>query len=91
MQELITNKTPFPTLVVPLGKDGSISHAITIVDDLFIDSTQKHALKLCAESFDWAVGNTCIGIYRAIWFQHPWKQKTSKSAEVFNRECNKNY
>jgi hypothetical protein len=33
-------------VVIPLGGDGGIGHAITIVGDLIFDSTQSHALKL---------------------------------------------
>ena len=90
MEELISIQTPYPTLVLPLGRDGSISHAITIVDDILIDSTQKQALKKCAEAFDWAVGSTCDGIYLAIRFQHPWKV-ICRSDDVYNRKCNTNY
>jgi hypothetical protein len=44
-------------VVVPLGGDGGICHAITIVGDLIFDSTQSHALKLGKDSLDWCCAN----------------------------------
>jgi len=34
IQELCSKKTVYPTVVVPLGKDGSCNHAVCVVDDL---------------------------------------------------------
>ena len=48
--------TEFPTVVVPQGRDGSVNHAVCIVDDLVFDSTQPKALKLCRETLDWVCG-----------------------------------
>jgi hypothetical protein len=39
-------------VVISLGGDGGIGHAITIVGDLIFDSTQSHALKLGKNSLD---------------------------------------
>ena len=41
-----------PTLVIPLNKDGSCSHAVTIVGDKIFDATEVYALKLCRESME---------------------------------------
>ena len=41
VEQLVNNKTIYPTLVVPTGNDGSTGHAISIMDDLIFDSTQK--------------------------------------------------
>jgi hypothetical protein len=43
--------------VIPLGGDGGIGHAITIVGDLIFDSTQTHALKLGKNTLDWCCAN----------------------------------
>jgi hypothetical protein len=40
-------------VVIPLGGDGGIGHAITIVGDLIFNTTQSHALKLGKNSLDW--------------------------------------
>ena len=39
-------------VVVLRGMDNSISHAVTVIDDLVFDSTQEYALKLTMESLD---------------------------------------
>ena len=54
--ELIDNETIYPTLVIPIGADGSINHAFCVVDDLIFDSTQTHALKLTMKSIEWICG-----------------------------------
>ena len=68
---LVQRHTPYPTIVVPLGLDGSISHAVTIVDDLIFDSTQKFALTLGFKSFHWICGGqgSSEQIWGAIRFQ----------------------
>jgi hypothetical protein len=53
---LISTRTPFLTLIQPVGKDGSIDHAICVVDDLIFDARLPNALKLCAESLDMVCG-----------------------------------
>jgi hypothetical protein len=57
-------------VVIPLGGDGGIGHAITIVGDLIFDSTQSHALKLGKNSLDWCCANDrgFESIYMAIKF-----------------------
>jgi hypothetical protein len=57
-------------VVIPLGGDGGIGHAITIVGDLIFDSTQSHALTLGNNSLDWCCANDrgFESIYMAIKF-----------------------
>jgi hypothetical protein len=58
-------------VVIPLGGDGGIGHAITIVGDFIFDSTQSHALKLGKNSLDWCCASNDRGfasIYMAIKF-----------------------
>ena len=62
IEELINKKTRFPTVVVPLGKDGSNNHAIVVINDLIFDSTQAFAMKLCRESLDWICGDMGIDV-----------------------------
>jgi hypothetical protein len=61
-------------VVIPLGGDGGIGHAIIIVGDLKFDSTQSHALKLGKNSLDWCCANDrgFESIYMAIKFA--WKK-----------------
>jgi hypothetical protein len=56
IQDLLENKTRFPTVVIPYGKDGSNNHTFVVVDHLIFDSTQTHAMKLCHRSLDWICG-----------------------------------
>ena len=45
--------TPFPTVLIPIGSDGSVNHAVCVVDDLIFDSTLPYALKCLPQSMDW--------------------------------------
>ena len=85
IEELVNVKTPFPTVVVPLGSRGFTAHAITVVDDLIFDSTQKWALKLCGESLDWICGENeyCANIRYAVRFNQSYNRKGEK---VLQRE-----
>jgi hypothetical protein len=56
IQDLLETKTRFPTIVIPYGNDRSNNHAFVVVDDLILDSTQTHAMKLCRESLYWVCG-----------------------------------
>ena len=60
-------------VVIPLGGDGGIGHAITIVGDLIFNSTLTSALILGKNSLDWCCANDhCFeSIYMAITFA--WK------------------
>ncbi len=86
MDELINNKTPFPTLVVPCGVDGSLNHAVVVVDDLIFDSTQEHPLKLSRESLDWICGGDGISSLNCVlrWNRshasnEKWQHQTGKN------------
>jgi hypothetical protein len=74
--DLVETKTCFPTLVIPIGKDGSNNHAVVVIDDLIFDSTQEFALKLCRESLDWICGEGGIAsINIAIRFNRSTQKK----------------
>jgi len=57
VEQLVHHKTPFLTLVIPLGNDGSINHAISIVDDLIFDLSISSVMKLTRDSLDWICGD----------------------------------
>ena len=70
-EDLVTTTTIFPTLVIPVGHDGSTSHAVTVVDDLLFDSTQKTAMKLKKESLNWICGTKgFMKFYMVLRFCH---------------------
>ena len=89
VDQLVELQTPFPTLVVPIGADGSISHAITVVDDLIFDSTQKHAFKLCKQSIDWICGEGgCVKLGLTVRFM---ESKDKRYAAFFHKEIQNNW
>jgi hypothetical protein len=61
LEELVQDKTIFPTMVIQRTNDGSASHAVVVVDDIIFDATQSHALKLCQETFEWICGKNGVG------------------------------
>ena len=77
LQDLLQNKSPFPTLVIPRGNDMSVNHAICVVDDIIFDSTQPKALWLTRESLDWICGKQgCEGIHMALRFERGFHTNT---------------
>ena len=87
LDEILENKTIFPTLIVPVGQDKSVNHAVCVVDDLIFDSTQLMAFKLTKESFDWICGGegvSCIGEAYRFNRGHATKKK-------LDRNMNKNW
>ena len=56
VEELINNPTPYPTLVIPVGRNGYCSHCICVVDDLIFDPITPFALRLHQDSFEWIFG-----------------------------------
>ena len=81
IEQLLVDRTEFPTIVAPLGKDGSVNH----VDDLVPDSTQPNSLKLCREIFDWVCGGSgCNDVYVALQFMRDHHCKTLKRTMITN-------
>jgi hypothetical protein len=74
LDELVQNKTIFPTMVIPRANDGSTSQAVVVVDDIISDATQSHAMKLSRNSLEWICGKHGVGgIERALRFEKPYK------------------
>jgi hypothetical protein len=70
LDELVQNKTIFPTMVISRANDGSASHTVVVVEDIIFDATQSHAMKLCRESFEWICGKHGVReIERALHFE----------------------
>jgi hypothetical protein len=77
--EIVSSKTPYLTLVQPKGTDGSVDHAVCVVDDIIFDSTLTYALKLRKESFDVVCGPSGMAeLGRAIRFCLPYGVKHTK-------------
>ena len=88
LDQLCEEKSEFPMLVLPEGKDGSLSHAFCVVDDLIFDSTQTHALKLEKESIEWicSINDGFERISEAYHFFQRYKTKM-----VWNRKVKTNW
>ena len=52
-EDLFSNLTIYPTVVIPVLPDGSTNHAFCVIDDLIFDSTVQYAMKLTWESVKW--------------------------------------
>ena len=88
IKDLCKKITTYPIVVVPLGKDKSISHAVCVIDDLIFDSTQAFAFQLRRKSLDWIVQKPGIHmIDGAIRFN----RKSDKNAPSIKREPIKNW
>ena len=77
----------YPTVVIPLGTDGSVNHAICVVDDLIFDATQWCALKCKVESIGWICDSGSkgvAGVYEAFRFQNPMNCKPLEREIVRN-------
>ena len=82
IEQLVNNKTIYPTLVVPIGNDGSTGHAISVVDDFIFDSTQENVLILSRESLDWICGRKgCKELYVAMRFINQIRKELANSLE----------
>ena len=70
---------PYPTVVIPQGADGAISHAICVIDDLIFDTTQEYALKCTRNSLSWICNCGSQGfedVYAVIRFERGFKSST---------------
>jgi hypothetical protein len=77
----------YPTVVIPLGTDGSVNHAVCVVDDLIFDATQWCALKCKVESIGWICDSGSkgvAGVYEAFRFQNPMNCKPLEREIVRN-------
>ena len=82
VKELLNKPTPYPTLVIPVGRNGYCSHCICVVDDLIFDAMTPFALKLNEESLFWIFGikvERLHIVYRFI-------RRSSKRCSKYNRE-----
>jgi hypothetical protein len=74
VEDMTSILTKYPTVVIPLGIDGSVNHAICVVNDLIFDATQWCALKCKVESMSWICDSGTkgvAGVYEALRFQNP--------------------
>ena len=66
--DIITNMSVCPTLLVLLGADGSVSHAVSSTGNWLFDSNLVNAQPLTQELLNWCVSSPettqkCMGAY----------------------------
>ena len=88
VKTLCLERSPFPTVVVPLGKDKSLNHAVCVIDDLVFDSTQMFALKLKRKTFDWVVQADGVEMIHGAYRFH---RKSNKIAQTVTRGIKTNW
>jgi hypothetical protein len=51
-----------PKLLQPIGSDGGVGHAVTVMNRLIFDSNLKHALPLNVQNLEFCIGAVYLGI-----------------------------
>jgi hypothetical protein len=85
-EDLFTNLTRYPTLVIPVLPDGSTNHAFCVVDDLIFDSTVQYAMKLTWETVTWICRGYESKIYCALRFETKFSPKGVKTEETYQHQ-----
>lgn len=72
---IFENCSMWPTLCILQSSDGSLSHAVTVVDNLIFDSTTYRAMEINRENLDWCCGTDYyeaqfVGVYKAYRYIH---------------------
>ena len=89
IEDIVTDRTPYLTVVQPIGNDSSSDHCVCVVDDLIFDARFDYALKLCKESFDMICGECGAKELGCVFrFMSPYKIKAHK---VKHREMKTNW
>ena len=50
--------SPHPTIMVPMGDDGSASHCIAMIDNMILESNHKNAVELSSSVLDYCVSTS---------------------------------
>lgn len=90
-EELVLNKTRYPTVVIPRMSDGTRRHAFCVVDDLIFDSITPFALKLKLESFEWIFNGSQVEIAEALRFETKHSGDGRKLKRQYTREQKTNW
>jgi hypothetical protein len=64
-ETLFTDLVPYPTLIIPVMPNGSMSHAFCVVDDLIFDSITRYTLRLNHASVQWIFNGSEVEIFEA--------------------------
>ena len=94
-ENLFSELTPYPTVVIPMLDNGRCTHAFCVVDDLIFDSTTPTALKLKDDSVKWLFRERETTIYQAYRFNKkcspPGKGRQGKTKGKYTRPVKRNW
>jgi hypothetical protein len=88
---LINEKTIYPTLVIVSSEKQGSNHAFCVVDDLIFDLTTPRALKLTMESIQWIFNECDIKIHEAMRFNQKCNAPGQHDQRTYTREMKTNW
>jgi hypothetical protein len=88
---LFSERTPYPTVVIPILPDGRRTHAFCVVDDIIFDSTNPCALQLRMESVVWLFRDCRPEISHAFRFNTKISPKNTKIRAQYKRQMKENW
>lgn len=86
IKDLIQEKTPYPTILVPIGRNGYCGHCVLVVNDIIFDAITPFGLLLIEESFEWVFGVPVKHILMAYRFANKAAPKGTKIHGTFKRK-----
>jgi hypothetical protein len=89
--DLLTNLTIYPTVVIPVLPDGTTNHAFCVIDDLIFDSSVQYALKLTWDSVKWICRGFEPKIYCALRFNTKFSPQGVKIKEIYQHQMKLNW
>ena len=89
--DLFTEITPYPTIVIARTPNGATTHAFCVVDDLIFDSITPQALRLQMESVSWIFNGTDVVIHRALRFRTKISPEGCKVDGQYRRQVSKHW
>jgi len=84
--ELFTNLTPYPTIVIPVVPGQKPNHAFCVVDDLIFDSTTQFSLKLQYDSVLWLCNESDSSIFLALRFKTKFSPPGKRITQKYTRQ-----
>ena len=84
--DLLSNLTPYPTLIVPVLPNRTAPHALCVVDDLIFQLIRTKVLKLSKESLYWIFNDQPTQIKFTLHFETKESLKGTKVKEQYERK-----
>jgi hypothetical protein len=94
--DVLSDISPFPTVVSLESTDGGIQHAVTIVGKLIFDSNCTRALPLCKEALDHCCSSDdkvsrYVRVFHGYRFQEHEKSKQMKLVNIARKDMDEKY